>query len=140
VINILIVTHGEFGAYLVEAAEEIVGRQESGVAAVSISSRLPVEEIRNRVQVAVNDLRGADGLIIGIDMPGGTPGNVCMPPAKDCADVSVVSGVNLYMLITAFNGRRQDTLEKLVEKMLVAGKRSVADVKEVFRTKAGTGA
>ena len=64
---------------------------------------------------------------------------MCMPAAKDCGDVAVVSGVNLYMLVTAFNGRRHDKLEKLVEKMIAAGRRSVADVKAVFRSRAASG-
>src|SRR6185436_11950566 len=55
-VNFLIITHGEFGAYLVEAAEEIVGRQGEGVRVVSISSRLSVDEITKRTRALVDEL------------------------------------------------------------------------------------
>ena len=51
-INFIIVTHGEFGAYLVEAAEGIVGRQVQGVRVVATSSRQSVAEIQRRVEVS----------------------------------------------------------------------------------------
>ena len=53
-INFIIVTHGEFGAYLVEAAEGIVGRQAEGVRVVPTSSRQSIGEIRQRVEHALD--------------------------------------------------------------------------------------
>ena len=82
-INLLIVTHGEFGAYLVEAAESIAGPQARGVRVVSISSRIGVSEIRERVRRAIDELRGPEGLILFTDMPGGTPSNLAFPLIKE---------------------------------------------------------
>ncbi len=134
-INIIVVTHGEFGAYLIEAAEAIVGRQAEGVLSISISSRLPVNEVRERLTGAVSELRGG-GLVIATDMPGGTPCNLVMPIVKDMDDVCIVSGVNLYMLVAAFNARRTAKLEDLAQNMLAAGRRAIADVKSMFLMKA----
>lgn len=131
-VNILVVTHGEFGAYLVEAAEGIVGQQGPGVRSIGISPRMTVAQVRERIEGAIRDLHTACGLVILTDMPGGTPCNVAMPLSKDMPKVSVVSGVNLYMLVTAFNHRRQTPMEELVEKMLCAGKRAIVDVKSKF--------
>lgn len=131
-VNVLVVTHGEFGAYVVEAAEEIVGRQENGVRCVGISPRLSVEEVRRRVAAAVRELSGGDGLMVIVDMPGGTPGNVAMPLARSSERVAVLSGLNLYMLVTAFNYRGSAALPALVEKVLAAGRRSIADMKAEF--------
>lgn len=128
-VNFLIVTHGEFGAYLVEAAESIVGRQGDGVAVVSISARLSVDEVRRRVEAAVGDLRGPDGLIVVTDIPGGTPSNVAVPAAKDLPNVAVISGINLYMLITAFTHRKTLGFDELTRKILVDGQRSIKDMK-----------
>lgn len=131
-VNFVIVTHGEFGAYLVEAAESIVGRQSQGVRAVGISPRLSVPEIRERIQKAVRELSGKDGLILFTDMPGGTPSNLSFPVVKDAARVEMISGVNLYMLISAFNHREDTPLEKLVEKILTDGQKSIRDVRHMF--------
>jgi len=131
-INILVVTHGEFGAYLVEAAEEIVGRQEKGVRCVGISPRLSVDEVRRRVAAAVKELSGGEGVLIAVDMPGGTPGNVAMPIARAEPKVALVGGVNLYMMVTAFNYRGESSFEAFVEKVLAAGRRSIVDMKAQF--------
>jgi mannose PTS system EIIA component len=134
-INILVITHGEFGAYLVEAAESIIGPQGSGVKTIGISSRMTIAEVRERVEKTVMELRTGNGLIILTDMPGGTPCNVAMPIAKDFPGVRVISGVNLYMLVTAFNHRRAASIEELTEKVLSAGRRAIADIKAMFLTK-----
>lgn len=134
-VNFVVVTHGEFGAYLVEAAESIVGRQGDGVAVVSISARLGVDEVRRRVEAVVNDLRGPGGLIVLTDIPGGTPSNVALPSAKSLDDVAVVSGLNLTMLITAFAHRKTLGLAELTAKILADGRRSIKDIKAALLSK-----
>lgn len=136
-INILVVTHGEFGAYLVEAAEDIVGRQSDGVKVVSLSVRLGMEEMRRRITGAIDELKRADGLVVATDMPGGTPSNLVLPLVKDRANVMVVSGLNLYMLVSAFGRRREASLTDLTARMLADGQRSIRDMK-VLLTSAQT--
>jgi mannose/fructose-specific phosphotransferase system component IIA len=134
-INFIVVTHGEFGAYLVEAAESIVGSQAEGVRVVSISSRQSVPEIRERIRAAVKDLQGPEGLIVFADMPGGTPGNLSFPLIKDARAVEMVSGVNLYMLVSAFSHRGELGLPELVEKVIADGQRSIRDIRQMFLAK-----
>jgi len=79
VVGILLVTHGEFGAYLLEAAEEIVGRDPHAlVRPVAISRRIPLAEVRQRLRVEIERMleqsRG-DGVLTLCDMLGGTPCN-----------------------------------------------------------------
>ncbi|MEK7388807.1 MAG: hypothetical protein AAB036_03835 [Elusimicrobiota bacterium] len=131
-INIVIVTHGEFGAYLVEAAEGIVGRQSSGVRAVATSSRQSTGEIRRRIELVLAELASPDGVILFTDMPGGTPNNIAFPLIKESARVEMISGVNLYMLVSAFSQRGRMTLEALVEKIISDGQKSIRDVRKMF--------
>ncbi|MBI3551121.1 MAG: PTS fructose transporter subunit IIA [Elusimicrobia bacterium] len=131
-INFIIVTHGEFGAYLVEAAESIVGQQIAGLRAISISSRLSVPEIRERIAKAVKELRGPDGLILLTDMPGGTPSNLSFPLIKDEPNAEMISGVNLNMLVCAFSHRADMPLQELVEKLMADGQRAVRDIRKMF--------
>jgi mannose/fructose-specific phosphotransferase system component IIA len=136
-INFLIVTHGEFGAYLAEAAESIVGSQAQGVRILSISPRIGVGEIRERIRRAIQELSGGDGLILFTDMPGGTPSNLAFPLVKDLPGVEMVTGVNLYMLVSAFSHRADYKLPDLVEKVLADGQRSVCDVRRRFLERVG---
>jgi len=137
VINFLIVTHGEFGAYLTEAAESIVGPQAEGVRVLSISPRVAVGELRERIRRAIAELSGADGLILFTDMPGGTPSNLAFPLVQNAPRVEMVTGVNLYMLVSAFGHRADTALPALVEKVLADGQRSVCDVRRRFLARAG---
>jgi len=136
VINFLIVTHGEFGAYLTEAAESIVGPQEEGVRVISISPRVAVGELRERIRRAIAELSGADGLILFTDMPGGTPSNLAFPLVQHAPRVEMVTGVNLYMLVSAFGHREDTALPDLVEKILADGQKSVCDVRRRFLARA----
>ncbi|MDD5627691.1 MAG: PTS fructose transporter subunit IIA [Elusimicrobia bacterium] len=136
-INFLIVTHGEFGAYLTEAAESIVGRQDEGVKVLSISPRVAVAELRERIRRAVTELSCDDGLILFTDMPGGTPSNLAFPVLRSLPRVEMVTGVNLYMLVSAFSHRSDTKLADLVEKILADGQKSVCDVRRRFLARAG---
>lgn len=136
-INFIIVTHGEFGAYLVEAAEGIVGRQAHGVRVVATSSRQSVGEIKQRIERALAELANPDGVILFTDMPGGTPNNLSFPLVRNERRVEMISGVNLYMLISAFGQREQMPLEKLVEKIVADGQKSIRDIRAMFLSAAG---
>lgn len=136
-INFIIVTHGEFGGYLVEAAESIVGRQTQGVRVVPTSSRLTTADIRARIEKALKDLASPAGIVVFTDMPGGTPNNLAFPLVKDARGVELVSGVNLYMLVSAFSHRDRLSLAELVEKVVADGQKSIRDVRQMFV--AGTG-
>ncbi len=136
-INFIVVTHGEFGAYLVEAAEGIVGRQAHGVRVVATSSRQSVAEIKRRIEAALAELAGPDGVLLFTDMPGGTPNNLAFPLIRNEKRVEMVSGVNLYMLISAFSYRGQLPLEKLAEKVVADGQKSIRDIRAMFTAAAG---
>lgn len=133
-VNLIVVTHGEFGAYLVEAAEEIVGAQPDGIRAVSISPRLSLGELRLRLEKTLAELDAGDGLVVVTDMPGGTPANLVLPLVKDRPRVRAVSGLNLYMLVAAFSRRREADLDGLVQAMLAAGQKSIQDIKAKLET------
>ncbi len=131
-INIIVVTHGEFGAYLVEAAESISGAQEEGLRGISISPRQSVSEISERLQRTVRELRGSEGLILFTDMPGGTPSNVAFPLIKDIPNVEMLSGVNLNMLVCAFSYRADLPMDQLVAKLISDGQRAIRDMRKLF--------
>ena len=136
-INFIVVTHGEFGAYIVEAAEGIVGRQENGVRVVSTSSRQSIGEIKELVEHALAELANPDGILVFTDMPGGTPNNLSFPLIRESKGVEMISGVNLYMLISAFGNRSRLPLPKLVEKVVADGQKSIRDVRAMFLSAAG---
>lgn len=131
-VNFIVVTHGEFGAYLIEAAESIAGEQGEGVRSVSISPRHTVEEVRENVRRCLEELRSPEGVVILSDLPGGTPTNVALPLIKDLPGAEMVSGLNLYMLVVGFTQRRTANARDLVRQMVDGGQRSVQDMKALL--------
>ncbi|MCG2726584.1 MAG: hypothetical protein L6420_10125 [Elusimicrobia bacterium] len=130
--NLIIMTHGEFGAYLIEAAEHIVGAQKEGVKNISISSRLSLKEICLSVSRSIEEMKSAGGLIFLIDMPGGTPMNIALPIIKDMPNTAVICGLNINMLTSAFSYRKTLGFDELVNKIMDDGKKSICEVKNLL--------
>ncbi len=134
-INIVVITHGEFGAYLIEAAEGIVGVQRDGLKNVSISSRMTLERVKEAVSAAVAELRSEDGLVLFIDMPGGTPMNVALPLARHIDKCAVICGVNINMMTSAFSYRTTLDFDRLVVKIMEDGRKAICEVKSLLMKK-----
>jgi mannose/fructose-specific phosphotransferase system component IIA len=134
-INIIVITHGEFGAYLIEAAEGIVGVQGAGLKNVSISARMTLERVKDCTAKAIADMRSDDGLIFLIDMPGGTPMNVVLPLAKDIEKCAVICGVNINMMTSAFAYRGTLDFDRLSAKIIEDGRKAICEVKSLLLKK-----
>ena len=131
-INLIVITHGEFGAYLIEAAEGIVGVQAAGLKTVSISPRMTLERVKQAAAKAIEEMRSEDGLIFLIDMPGGTPMNVVLPLAKDIAKCAVICGVNINMMTSAFAYRATLDFDRLAVKIVEDGRKAICEVKSLL--------
>ncbi|MDD2806551.1 MAG: hypothetical protein PHV33_13450 [Elusimicrobiales bacterium] len=134
-INIIVITHGDFGAYLIEAAEGIVGVQNAGLKNVSISPRMTLERVKECVEAAISEMRSDDGLVFLIDMPGGTPMNVVLPLAKDIAKSAVICGVNINMMTSAFAYRATLDFDRLQAKIVDDGRKAICEVKSLLLKK-----
>ena len=134
-INLIVITHGEFGAYLIEAAEGIVGAQGEGLKNVSISPRMTLERVKEAVAQAIEEMRSEDGLIFLIDMPGGTPMNVVLPLAKDIQKSAVICGVNINMMTSAFAYRATLDFDRLQAKIVEDGRKAICEVKSLLMKK-----
>ncbi|MFH1619372.1 MAG: hypothetical protein ABIG11_05655 [bacterium] len=130
--GIIVVTHGEFGAYLVEAAEFIVGAQSDGLEVVSISPRSTLDKVRENVAQAASRMSSANGIIFMTDMLGGTPTNVVLPIARGIPGSSVICGININMVVSAFSYRTSMDRENLVRKIIEDGRRAICDVKSLL--------
>src|SRR4051794_19797405 len=122
-IGIAVITHGHFGEELVRTAEEIVGRQEH-LLAFSVTSETSVDNAAAFLDGALLTFRALDGVLILVDMLGGTPGNVAILKTKDSA-AEIVTGVNLYMLVSAMTHRSQLDARALALKVAEDGKRAI---------------
>ena len=119
-IGIVVVTHGQLAAELVNAARTIVGELPA-VAAVSIGWSDDVSAARAAVEGALAEVGGGDVLIL-TDMFGGTPTNVSL--AFLSPRVEIVTGVNLPMLIK-LSSLREGELQEVARVVRDQGKGAI---------------
>lgn len=132
-VNIIIITHGDFGAYIMEAAENIAGPQNDGVKNISVSPKMSLQSVNELVQKVTKQYYVEDGLIFLTDMPGGTPMNVALPIAAEINKAAVICGLNLSMVVSAFTNRKNLTFEMLVEKIQNDARRAICEVKGLLK-------
>lgn len=132
-INILIISHGELAKALLHTAEVIIGRQ-NGVETLHLSQEESLATLCQRTGDVLESFRDTDGILVLTDMLGGTPCNASLP-FSTTHRVEIVSGVNLYMLISAMVNRKTLSLEDLARKVISDGQKNIANAKEIFLKK-----
>lgn len=133
-IGIVVVTHGHFGRELLQTAEDIVGRQDAALA-ISVTSETGVDWLCRAVEDAYVRLKSSEGVLYLVDMLGGTPCNTSLLKTKNL-NAEVVTGVNLYMLISALTHRGHLDLRSLAAKAAEDGQRAIALAKDLLLKRA----
>ena len=131
-VGLVVVCHEDMGAELVKAAEMIVGRIEA-VETVSVKQDSAPETLRDRVQNAIRNVNGKDGVMLMTDMFGGTPSNISLAFLGETAEV--VSGVNLSMIIKFANHREEKPLAELATLVQEAAQKSIVIASQMLKGK-----
>jgi PTS system mannose-specific IIA component len=130
-IGIVVVTHGQLAAELVNAARTIVG-DIPRIASVSIGWSDDMLSAREAIEKALAEVGGEDALIL-TDMFGGTPTNISLPFLSP--RVEIVTGVNLPMLIK-LTGLREGDLLEVARVVRDQGKGAIYVANEILEKKA----
>jgi PTS system mannose-specific IIA component len=123
-IGIVLVTHGNLAREFLAAMEHVVGPQEQA-RAVSIGPDDDMEQRRADILAAAAEVDSGEGAILLTDMFGGTPSNLAIS-IIDRANVEVLAGVNLPMLIKLASVRRTEKLADAVAHARDAGKKYIS--------------
>lgn len=132
-ISILVVTHGQFGQELLRTAQDIAGRQDQ-VAALAVTPEMGPQDVCRAIQDLLAKMSTAEGALVLVDMLGGTPCNTALLSAKN-QPVEVLTGVNLYMILSSFNNRTKLELKALTVKVVEDGKRAIVSAKDMLMKK-----
>lgn len=129
-IGLLIVTHSGLAGEFRAALEHVVGPQQQ-LEAISIGPDDDVEARRQEILDAVRRLDTGDGVILLTDMFGGTPSNLSIS-ILDEANVEVIAGVNLPMLVRLASVRNDTPLAKAVDLAKEAGRKYISVARQVL--------
>ena len=129
-IGVVVVTHGQLAAELLNAAETIVG-DVPRFAAVSIGWHDDTGDAREEIEQAIARVKQAGGVLILTDMFGGTPSNLAMTFLG--AGVEVITGVNLPMLIKLAGLTEQADLLTAAREMREQGRAAIWVASDLLR-------
>ncbi|MAL79202.1 MAG: PTS fructose transporter subunit IIA [Sneathiella sp.] len=122
-IGMVLVTHGRLAEEFVNATEHVVGPQ-TQVRAISIGPDDDMEQRRQDILSAVAEVESGAGVIILTDMFGGTPSNLAIS-VMDKANVEVIAGINLPMLIKLASVRGDDNMPNAVAAAQESGRKYI---------------
>lgn len=129
-IGMVLVTHGRLAETFVDAMEHVVGKQDN-VATICIGPFDDMEQRREDIARAIDDVNSGDGVIILTDLFGGTPSNLAIS-LLDAGRVEVIAGINLPMLIRLAGARKTMNVSDAVAAARDAGRNYITIASELL--------
>jgi len=137
-VGVVVVTHGQLAAELLNAAEMIVGDLPH-FAAVSIGWHEDVDQARDAIGQAIERVRAkveTSGLPAGVlvltDMFGGTPANLGVT-FLETDKVEVITGLNLAMLMKLARPLKETDLLTLAREIREQGRNAIWVASDLIR-------
>jgi PTS system mannose-specific IIA component len=137
-VGVVVVTHGQLAAELLNAAEMIVGDLPH-FAAVSIGWHEDVDQAREEIGKAIERVRakvaadeGPRGVLVLTDMFGGTPANLGVT-FLETDQVEVITGLNLAMLMKLARPLKDTDLLTLAREIRDQGRNAIWVASDLIR-------
>lgn len=123
--KIILATHGHFSEAIKESCELIMGKQEK-ISTLSVITGMGADEMYEFFCNEIEDSLQKDGCLplIMVDIMGGSPYNQAIRTLRDY-EVSIVTGLNLPMLVEVIVMRNQLGYEELAELASEVGRNGV---------------
>lgn len=129
-IGLVVVTHGRLAEEFRGVLEHIVGPQEQ-MATICIGPDDEPEGRRDEILTLIREVDSGDGTVLLTDMFGGTPSNLAISVLEE-ANVEVVAGVNLPMLIKLASIRGETKMADAVNEALEAGRKYITAASQIL--------
>lgn len=128
-IGIVLVSHGLLADGIKGAAEMIVGPQERFLA-IGMDPAADVDWLRAQIESAVAEANDGAGVLVLVDLMGGSPANASAYLAT--SGTPVICGASLPMLLEVLTSREHLSLRELTETALQAGKDGVVNLTQLL--------
>ncbi|WP_346354876.1 PTS sugar transporter subunit IIA [Azotosporobacter soli] len=118
-IGVVIASHGFLAKALLETAEDLLGKQ-SAVAVLCFETGAAPARLQAELLQAVHEVEQGQGVLVLVDLAGGSPYNASAWLACKGGKIEIVSGVNLSML-TEVLAMRNSQLDLLAQVAIESG-------------------
>lgn len=127
--------HGGLAGEYLSAVEHVVGKLE-GVRAIKIAAECDRDSKRAEIIAAADAVDNGDGVIVVVDMFGGSPSNLSLP-ACSARNRKILYGANLPMLVKLAKSRH-GSVEEASRAALAAGRKYINAIDGVATEEAQT--
>jgi PTS system mannose-specific IIA component len=128
-IGIVLASHGQLVKELLKSSEMIMGIQDN-IIAITLEPDEDPFVLKDKIYEACKEIDDSDGVIVLVDLMGGSPGNAAAYVAMD--GYPVITGVNLPMLLELIAMRNLE-IEEVVNHIMIKGKESINDLRNLLR-------
>lgn len=101
---IILASHGPFAQGALECAQMLMGQQQD-IQVISVLVDSNIDNLRQQMAESYQSLNKGDGVIILVDIMGGTPCNLAGELLIQHGDVLLFSGFNIPVLLEVLNNR-----------------------------------
>ena len=133
-VGVIIVTHVQLAQEFLKIAQLITGSTLDNFKTVSINLDDNPDEARDKLLQAVKSVDTGGGVIIIVDMFGGTPSNMSLSLLAK-GKIEIVTGANLPMIIEAASRSTEVGLDELVGILTSSGQTAIRSAGEILDTK-----
>ena len=123
-VGVVIVTHVQLAQEFLKISQLITASTLDNFKAVSINLDDNPDEARDKLLQAVNSVDTGNGVVIIVDMFGGTPSNLSLSLLSK-GKVEIVTGANLPMIIEAASKSTEVKLDELVNILISSGQGAI---------------
>jgi mannose/fructose/sorbose-specific phosphotransferase system IIA component len=132
-IGIVLAAHGPLPEALLESADMILGDTEN-IFPLSLMPGDSLEGLIDRMRDAVQEVKDEQGVLILLDLFGGTPSNAAAFISQQIEGVHAVSGVNVPMLLeTLLDRQTTENVQALAETATNSGTKGIVNVVKAFQ-------
>ena len=133
-VGIVIVAHLNLAEELLKTTEMITNSKLDNFRTVSINPNDNPDQAREKVLAAVKCVDTSDGVLILVDMFGGTPSNLSLSLLAK-GKTEIVTGSNLPMIIEAAANSQKMSLNELVSTLTLNGQKGIRSASEILNKK-----
>lgn len=123
-VKILLATHGQLAAGLVNSAKMLIGDFEN-VEYISFHEEMGIDQLNDVFEEKVFDISEENQYLILCDIIGGSPFNVASKFSFENQNVAVFYGINLPLLIEAIMHSKDKNLKDVVEELVKINKDTI---------------
>lgn len=129
-VEIIMVSHGDYAKSMLESAQMIVGEQDH-VQTFGLYLGDSVDKLREDLVEAIEKVQKDGELLVLTDMFSGSPFNITYSLMQHYS-FRHITGINLPMLLEILTSRESAGVEELCEMILDKGKATIIDVNKFF--------